>query len=173
MLIAKIKSTEITFVDDETARLIRQLFIYGTDDPGSFARNLAIYIFGQDRLIKTLMGRDGKFLKGLKDCDRSEIFTADEELQVLKLYMLIDEDLFSCQDAFEFLIRNPINQLGRDLKKKSLEEQDNSKTVRRSRQKNLRNSKVPMRPITSYFRIEKRNANTCQDPNRPSTSKEN
>uniref|UniRef100_T1K9X1 Uncharacterized protein n=2 Tax=Tetranychus urticae TaxID=32264 RepID=T1K9X1_TETUR len=110
-----IKRLQEERVKADTLRTIKSTFLFGPKDPIPFVRKLAEILFGHDRLVKTMMGKNGQPLKGIKPCDRNEFFTSEEEQLFLDLMKLVDEKLFDDEDAFEYLVRRIVNQLGRDL----------------------------------------------------------
>lgn len=65
--------------------------------------------------------------------------------------MVIDEELFKCQDAFEYLVGDPINQLGRDLKKKAKEQEVTKTSTKYSCYKKRFKAPVKMHSLMKYF----------------------
>uniref|UniRef100_T1JV17 Uncharacterized protein n=2 Tax=Tetranychus urticae TaxID=32264 RepID=T1JV17_TETUR len=114
----KIKSYSDQRIDPVKLKFIKQEFLSGTSNPTKFVRSIAEIVFGKETLIKTAMGKDGKPLKGLKQgFDRKIYFESADEALMKDLISLVDKELFMDAGAFEYLVRRPINQAGRDAKK--------------------------------------------------------
>lgn len=134
-------------VNPQQSKNIKELFLYGSVSVGSFMRSLARELFGEERIVATLLGEDGEFLKGIKmNQDRHQLFSVEEEMKIIETLKIIDADFFTKRDVYRVLVRDKINSFGRDLKKSM----DLDKSQSTSNRKSTSSSKSYN--ITSYFK---------------------
>lgn len=157
-----VRSCEIKDITAQQSKNIKELFLYGPKTVGAFIRALAKELFGVDRIVETLLGEDGEFLKGIKvNQDRDKLFSVDEELKLVEILKIIDPDFFTKRDAYRLLVRDKINSYGRDLKKSY----DFDKASCSSSRKGKKISEESHN-ITSYFKKISRPGNMQAEVNK-------
>uniref|UniRef100_T1JY44 Uncharacterized protein n=2 Tax=Tetranychus urticae TaxID=32264 RepID=T1JY44_TETUR len=126
---SNIKKFTIEGIQSDIMEGIRNHLIRGNALPGYFVRKVARLMFGDKRLMETKILDPEKKFGGVKRKNRMKVFSDKEEKNLLLILSQIDKELFESKDGWHILVRNPINQLGLDLRGGKVKIQDESEPV--------------------------------------------